>query len=98
MFELEESPDALRVHVVRDRRAAQPDGMLQHLEKRQAQTLEIGPGQTPRRFSRPDARAEQAFVGIDISHSRQQRLVQQRRLDGQRAAAKQLCKFGRVQW
>ena len=98
VFELKESPYTLGVHVVRDRGTAQPDRMLQHLAQRDAKPLQFGPGQPPGSPSRADPGPKQAFVRVDIAHSREQALVEQRRLDGQAAVRETGVQNPPVQW
>jgi len=68
--------------------------MLQHVEKRRAQSFQICAGEAAGGPARPDAGAKQAFVGVDVAYAGQQPLVQQRRFDGQAPAAKQAGEIG----
>src|SRR5215469_17081666 len=54
VFQLEEAANAFRVHVIGDRRAAQPDGVLENSHQRLAETFQFGTGEAPGRTFRPD--------------------------------------------
>ena len=67
--------------------------MLKHCLERHAKPFELGFGEPARLPPRPDSGAIEAFIGIDVSHPGKQRLIEQRRLDGQAPPAKQLRKL-----
>src|ERR1039457_5175352 len=89
VLELKEPSHSVGVHIIGDRGAAQPDGVLQNLAQGEPQPLKLHPGHPPRPPARPDAGAKQALVGVDVAHSGKQRLVQQGSLDGQVPAAEE---------
>src|ERR1035438_2716282 len=87
VLQLEEAAHPVGVHIIRDRRTAQPDSVLQHLNQSQPQLFQFRLGQLSAPAPRPDAGAKQALVGVDVSHPGEQLLVKQRRLDEQLAPA-----------
>ncbi len=89
VLKLEEPPLPVRIHIVRNGRPAQTDSMPQNLHQLPAQPLQLRPAQPSCRPARPDPRPEKALVGVDVPHSRQQCLVQQRGLDREAPAPKQ---------
>ncbi len=89
VLKLEKSADAIRVHIVRNRRAAKLDGVAQHLLECHAQPFKLGTGKSARLASWADSGAEKALVGIDIADAGEQRLVEQCGLDGELAAAEE---------
>lgn len=89
MFQLKEAPDAVCIDVIRNRGATQPDCVLQHIAQSGSQPGQIGARQAAGSPARTDPGAIEAFVGIDISHSGKQFLVEQGSLDGQAPAAEQ---------
>jgi hypothetical protein len=95
MLELEESAYTFGVDVVRDGRAAEADGVFQNFPQRHAQSLQFSPGELSGSASWANAGAEEAFVRIDIAHTCEQRLVQQRRLDCELSSAKERGEFCR---
>ena len=82
VLKLEEAADAVGIYVVRNRGAAQLNGVVQNLAECLAETLQLGPGKPAGGAARTDAGVEEAFVGVDVAHPGQQRLVEQRGLDG----------------
>ena len=89
VLQLEESTRAVGVDIIGDRGAAQSDGMLQDAAEGPAQTLELGTGESTGRPAWTDAGMEEAFVGIDVAHSGEKRLVEKGGLDGELATAKE---------
>jgi hypothetical protein len=67
--------------------------MTEHRLKSHAQAFQLMPGQPPSSPPWPNSRLEQALIGVNISYSAQQLLIQQSRFDGQLSAAKQPGKF-----
>src|SRR3989304_3239106 len=65
------------VAVVRKRRAAPADGVAQQLGGRGGDGSDLPARQPPSARRRPDARAEQNFIGINIPQTRDYLLVQQ---------------------
>jgi len=89
VLELEESADAVGVDIIRDRGAAEADGMLEDLAEGLAEPLEFGAGEAAGGAARADSGMEKALVGIDVAHAGEEGLVEQRSLDGQFAAAEE---------
>ncbi len=95
MLKLKEPAGSVGVDIIGDRRAAQPDGMLQDLSESLAQTLELGTGETAGGAAGTNAGMEEAFVGIDIAHPSEEGLVEQGGLDWELAASEESGKvFG----
>lgn len=85
MLDLEEAGLAFGIHVIRDRGSSQTDGMLKNLAQGRAEAFELGPGEAAGHTAGTYTRAKQALVGIDVSHTCQQGLVQKRSFDGETA-------------
>lgn len=96
VFELKEAAHAVGIHVVGDRRSAQPDGMMENLAQRNAQPLELGSGEPTGGPPRPEAGMKKALIGIDVAHPGEKCLVQQRGLDCQPAPTKEHRKLFRA--
>ena len=94
MLELEEAFHSFGIHVIGDRGASHLDGLLQHGLQRLAQTLQLRTGKPSGSASWPETGVEQAFVGVDVAHAREQRLVEQGGLDSQLAPAEQRAEGG----
>ena len=69
MFQLEESPNAVGVDVVRDRRSTELNRVQKDFPQSQPQSFQLCPGQPTRRSARSDTGTKEAFVGVDISHA-----------------------------
>src|ERR1700727_1238868 len=89
MLQLEEAANPIRIHIVRNRRSAQLNGMLQHNLQRRAQPFELLPGQPPGHSFRSDSRPKQALIGINIPHAMQQLLIQEGSLNRRLPPAKE---------
>src|SRR6202011_4844894 len=74
MLKLEEPALTISIHVIRNRRPAQLDGMAQHLLNRRVQSKQFRTPEPSRHAPRPDSRPKETLVGIDIAHPMQQRL------------------------
>lgn len=96
VLELEEPAHAVCVDIIRDRRAAQPDGMLEDLAESLAQSLELVTGESACGAAGTDASVEEALVGINVAHPGEEGLVEQGGLDGELAAAEECGKAGGV--
>ena len=81
VLKLEKPPHPIRVHIVRNRRATQLNRMPQHRHQFPSQPQQLLPGKPRSLPPRTNPRPKQALICINISHSMQQRLVQQSRLD-----------------
>ena len=92
VFQLKESFRPPDVHVVGHGGAAERDGFPQYRLDRAVQALQFLAGEPASLTSGTDAGAKQAFIGIDIAHTMEKFLVQQRRLDGGSTAAKERAK------
>ena len=88
VLELEKAFDTGRIDVVRNRRSAQRDCLLEDSLQGGVQAVKFGSLQVASHSPRPDSGAEEALIGIDIAHSVQQLLIQQGGLDGCAAATK----------
>jgi len=88
MLQLEKPAHALRVDIVGHRGTSQPNCLFEHNDQLPSQPLQVGFGEPSGLAPRPDPRSEQALVGINVSDTAQERLIQQCGLDGQSAAAK----------
>ena len=83
VFQLEEAPHAIRVHIVADRRPAQPDGVFENIAQGQPQAFEFHPGQAATEPARANGGAKEALVGVDVTHAGEQLLIEQGGFDGQ---------------
>src|SRR5581483_9833990 len=90
VLELEEAGLAFGVHVIGNRRAAGGDGLAEHLLDGVVKAAQFGPGERGGAAARAHSGAEKRFVRIDIAHTTQQLLVQQRALDRGFALAEQV--------
>ena len=95
VLQLKESLHSVCIHIVAHRRASQLNRVRQHCPQGQPQAFQLLPRQLPCSSAWHYARLEQALVGVDVSHSTQQLLVQQSRLDGQLSPPEQLPKLRR---
>ena len=93
VLKLEEAADAFGIDVIGDRRAAELDGMAENLLESDMEAVEFGAGEPAGLAAGTDTGAEEAFIGIDIAHAGEQRLVEQCGLDGELAAAEESCEF-----
>jgi hypothetical protein len=92
MLELKEASRALGIHIIRDGRPAQTDGVRENLAQGETQLFQLRRGQPVGPPARPDARLEKALVRIDVANTREERLIQQRCLDGHASLAEELRK------
>lgn len=76
---LERAAAAFGVHIVRYRRAAMLDRLAQNFIDRFKQSQRTTLANTPR--GRPDPRAEQGFIRVDVADPAKNRLIQKNRLD-----------------
>ena len=81
VLELKEATFPIGVDVVGNRRAAESDGLQENLAQRETEPLKLGESEPVTPAARPDARLKQAFVGVDIAHACEDRLIEQRRFD-----------------
>jgi len=95
VLELEEATHPVGVNIVRDRRPAQPDGVLQDFAEGQPQTFEFGSGQPSTQAARTNSRTKETFVGVNVSHPGEQLLIEQRGFNRQLAPMEKLSKFHR---
>ena len=96
MLQLEETAHSVGVDIIRNRGAAEADGMLQHGLQRRSQAFQFGPGQPAGTPARTDAGAEQALIGVDVAYAGEEGLVEEGRFDGHLSAAKECCKLVRA--
>ena len=75
-------PVGFRPAKVQRQRAAAFDGIRKDITNGQTQLFDLREGQAIGGTLRRNARAEQGFAGVDISHPGDQRLIQQFHLDG----------------
>ena len=76
MFQLKKAAHPVCVHIIGDRGAPQPDGMIENLAQRQAQPFQFASSQPFTRAARADAGAKQALVGVDVAHPGEQFLIE----------------------
>ena len=88
MLQLEKTFFAVGIDVVAHRRPAQRDGFAQYFLHGSVQLAQLLARERSGPPPRPYSRAEQRLVGVDVSHSAQELLVEQCALDGGLAAAK----------
>jgi hypothetical protein len=81
VLELEESTLAIGANVVRDRGAAELNGVGEDLAQRQTQPVQLGTGDAIGPTAWANSGMEQAFVGVDVSYACKQCLVQESGLD-----------------
>ena len=81
MLELEEACYSGGIHVVGYGRATERDGFPEDALQAGMQTVKFRPLQVASHPAGPDTGAEETLVGIDISHSMQELLIQQSSLD-----------------
>ena len=93
MLKLEEAADAFGIDVIGDRRAAELDGMAENLLESDMEAVEFGWGEPSSLAAGTDTRAKQAFISIDVADAGEQRLVEQRGLNGELTAAEEDGEF-----
>lgn len=76
MLNLEKAGFAIGIHVIRDGRSARGNRRTKDFLQRGVQLAQLGFGKRIGAAARPDVRAEQRLIGIDISDSVQELLVQ----------------------
>jgi hypothetical protein len=96
VLKLEQAPFAVGIDIIRDRRAAEPDGFFEHLTQRQSETLELVKRDPVTPAARPDAGLMQTLVRIDVAHPSQQRLIEQSRFDCHVPAMEECGEFTRA--
>jgi hypothetical protein len=69
MLKLEEAFHSGGVHIVRNGRAAQCDGFSEYGLQCGVETIKFCPLEVHRHPARPDAGAEEALIGINVSYS-----------------------------
>ena len=77
MLELEEAFHASSVNVVRNRRTSERNRLPKNISEATVQAVKLCPFQVSGHPAGADAGAEETLIGIDISHSVQQFLIQQ---------------------
>lgn len=92
VFELEKTPNPVSIDIIRDRRAAQLDRVLEHFLQRRVKAVQFRALDAAGHAPGTDPGAKEAFVSVDIAHAMKQRLVEQCGFDGQFAAAKEAGK------
>ena|SRR5271168_1802444 len=75
VLQLKETAHAVGVYIIRDGRAAQLDGVSQHLLDGAMQPEELRPREPSSHAPGADSRAKKAFVGVDIADPMQKALV-----------------------
>ena len=81
MFHLKKPPLSVSVDIVRNRRSTEPDGVPQNLSQRGAEPAVFSCGDSIGSPSRANSRSEKALIGVDIAHSCQEGLIEQRRFN-----------------
>jgi hypothetical protein len=81
MLELEEARHTGGIHVVGYGRTTERDGFPENALQAGMQAVQFRPLQVASHTAGPDTGAEETLVGIDISHSMQEFLIQQGSLD-----------------
>lgn len=89
VLQLEKSFDARCIHIIRNRGTAQIDGPPQNPLQGQPQPFKLSLSQPAGCTLWADSGMKQAFVGVDVAHPGQQRLVQQSRLDRELATVEE---------
>jgi hypothetical protein len=82
MVQLEESGDAVGVHIVGDGGSAELDGMFEDFDESGAKASEFVAGETSSLAAWADSGVEEGFVSVDIAHPMKKRLIEERSLDG----------------
>jgi len=67
--------------------------MLEHFFQSVSKSLKFNPGQISSPPSRANSRAKEAFIGIDVSHTSKQGLIQQCSFDRQFSSMKKVREF-----
>jgi hypothetical protein len=91
---LEEAALACGVDIIGDRRAAEPDGLAQHLLHSGVEAIQLLRSEPCGHAAGADFGAEEALVGIDVADAVQQALVEQRCFDGGASLVKELAEVG----
>jgi hypothetical protein len=82
VLELEKAFYPRRIHVVRNGRPTQRDGLLKNSLQGGVEAVEFGSFQVAGHPARPYAGTEKTLVSIDIPHSMEKLLIEQSSLDG----------------
>jgi hypothetical protein len=82
VLQLEKTFDTRRIHVVRNGRPTQRDGLPKNGLQAGVQAIKLGSFQVAGHPARPYACTEETLVGIDIAHSLEKLLIEQSSLDG----------------
>jgi hypothetical protein len=93
MADLKSSAVAVGIHVVRNRRAFQPDRSRQDFTNRAMERGKLRLCESCGDARRMNPRAEQAFIRIYIAHSAQDALIEQKGFDARAARAESRAKF-----
>src|SRR5580692_12482942 len=93
MLQLKKTAAAVGVNVIIHARAAELDGLSQHVAQAEAQHFHLRTSHTRGAARGPHSSAKQRFIGIDISHTVQQLLVEQRAFDWRVASGKERGKI-----
>src|SRR3569833_3170487 len=88
---MNEALGAIRVHVVGNRRSPESDRVFEHVVQGFSKTLKFMQGQISSPHSWANSRAKKSLVGINVSHTGKQRLVQQCSFYRQLSSAEQFC-------
>lgn len=79
--ELKKTGNAIRIHVIGDRRATQLDGFRKNFDQRGAKAGELRAGEVAGMACGTDAGVEESLVGVDVANAVEKRLVKERGLD-----------------
>jgi hypothetical protein len=93
VLELEETSHPIGIDVIRDRRSAECDGFPQDCLQSSAKPDEPLAGNTAGNARGTDPGLEKAFIGVDIAHAVEKRLVKQGCLNGELAVTEEGDKF-----
>jgi len=76
VFELEEAALPIGVNVIRDRGAAQTNGMAQDLEKRLSEAFKFDSSEAACGPARADTGTKETLVSIDVTYSGEEGLIE----------------------
>lgn len=96
VFQLKETADTLRIHIIGNRRTAAANRAAKHIAEGKPQAFKLGTRDAVGAPARPDTGLKQAFIGIDIADPGKKLLVQQSRFDGKAASMEQRGEFRRA--
>src|SRR6202034_1000171 len=89
MLELKKSFFAIHIHVIGNRRSAERDRLTKHFPHGSVQLAHLLPAKGGRPPAGTNSRPEQCLIGVNITDTPQQLLIQERALDRSLAPAKQ---------